>query len=297
MSDAVPGTVVVIGDALIDEIHDDDDVRDYVGGAALNVAVGLSRLGIRTSLIAMVGDDADGRTIREFLTRHDVTLVATTGPNGSSRGVSDRIDGEPFYVFNAAARARRVEFGPAERDAIAAADLVVVSCFPFDDVEQSDALFESVGDPRSRLVIDPNPRDSMMVSTERFRQTFDRLAPNTLLVKVGDDDAALLYGLTLPEFTDRLLSSGVDTVIATAGRYGAEARTREGIGVLVPIAELPGPIVDTMGGGDATLASLIQTILVDGFPRDAGEWEAALTRAMVIAAATCRSEGALLQLP
>ena len=34
--------VVVVGDALIDELRDDTGVREFVGGAALNVAVGLA---------------------------------------------------------------------------------------------------------------------------------------------------------------------------------------------------------------------------------------------------------------
>ncbi|MFZ8396228.1 PfkB family carbohydrate kinase, partial [Staphylococcus aureus] len=61
------GRVVVIGDALIDELRDDEGVREFVGGAALNVAVGLSRLGVPASLIAMVGDDAAGDQIRAYL--------------------------------------------------------------------------------------------------------------------------------------------------------------------------------------------------------------------------------------
>nr|MDQ2699124.1 carbohydrate kinase [Actinomycetota bacterium] len=34
--------VVVIGDALIDELVDDEGTAHHVGGSALNVAVGLS---------------------------------------------------------------------------------------------------------------------------------------------------------------------------------------------------------------------------------------------------------------
>ncbi len=289
--------VVVIGDALIDEIHRDGAVSEYVGGAALNVAVGLSTLGIETSLIAMVGDDEDGATIRRFLDRHGVRLIPTSGPLGSSRGVSARRDGEPFYVFNAAARARRIRFGAAERAAMDAATLVVVSCFPFDDVEQSDELMASVANSTSRLVIDPNPRESMMHDAGRFRATFDRLALRSLLVKVGDDDAALLYGNSVDELSSRLLADGAPAVLATAGRHGASVETSSGVIATEPIAALPGPIVDTMGAGDATLASVIQSILADGFPADDERWHEVLRRAMLIAAATCRHEGALLRQP
>lgn len=53
--------VVVVGDALVDEV----DGAAHVGGAALNVAVGLARLGVPARLIAMVGDDDAGRLVRE----------------------------------------------------------------------------------------------------------------------------------------------------------------------------------------------------------------------------------------
>ena len=290
-------SVVVIGDALIDEIHRDGSVEDFVGGAALNVAVGLATLGIPTTLIAMVGDDADGATIRDYLEAHHVSLVPTIGPDGSSRGVSDRKDGEPFYVFNKAAQARRIEFGSDERAAIAAADLVVVSCFPFDDVDQSNAMMAAIDDPESKLVIDPNPRDSMLHSAERFRETFDRIAPKTLLIKVGDDDSELLYGSTVDKLTAHLLAEGSPTVLATAGRNGASVETASGVTASAPSASLPGPIVDTMGAGDATLASVIRSILGHGFPDSSAEWESALNDAMLIAAATCRHEGALLRQP
>lgn len=297
MSDQKTGPVVVIGDALIDEIRSDNATAHMVGGAALNVAVGLSRLGVETRLIAMVGDDTDGATIRAFLEEHKVQLIPTIGPNGSSRGVSERINGEPFYVFNAAAQARKVEFGPAELEAISNASLVVVSCFPFDDVQQSEQLLAAIDDPKLRLVVDPNPREKMMHSTARFRETFDRLAPHSLLIKVGDDDASLLYGASIDELTDHLIEIGASAVLGTAGRDGAAVRTADGTRASVPIAQLPGSIVDTMGAGDATLASVIQSILHDGFPADANRWERVIARAMLIAAATCRAEGALLQIP
>jgi sugar/nucleoside kinase (ribokinase family) len=289
--------VVVVGDALIDEIHRDGAVDEFVGGAALNVAIGLSTLGIPATLIAMVGDDEDGATIREFLRAHDVELIPTLGPNGTSRGVSERRDGEPFYVFNAAAQARRIHFGPVEREALANASLVIVSCFPFDDVEQSDELLRAIPDSRARLIVDPNPRESMMHDVDRFRATFERLAPRTLLVKVGGDDAELLYGSTVNELTERLLRDGTSAVLATAGRDGASVHIAGGLAEVQPIADLPGPVIDTMGAGDATLAAVVQSIADDGFPTDGASWQHVLRRAMLIAAATCRSPGALLRVP
>ncbi|HSP75971.1 MAG TPA: PfkB family carbohydrate kinase [Cryobacterium sp.] len=288
--------VVVVGDALIDEMLSPGSRLEFPGGAALNVAVGLAVLGVPTTLIAMVGDDADGVVLREFLAAHDVTLVATPGPFGSSRATSDRTDGEPTYAFNEAAKKRRIEFGPAERAALDAARLVVVSCFPFDDTAQTDAFIAAGAEPERRLVIDPNPRAGMLADGDLFVSNFERLAARSLLTKVGDEDAELLYRSTLEALRERLLAAGTQAVLATAGRAGASV-ARAGLLVAEPIAVLPGAVVDTMGAGDATLASTVQTMLTKGVPTDAAGWQALLADAMLVAAATCRSEGALLRVP
>ncbi|RWZ59641.1 hypothetical protein ELQ92_12520 [Labedella populi] len=289
-----PDRVVVIGDALIDELRDERGTREFVGGAALNVAVGLARLGVPTTLLAMVGDDEDGRTIRELLETHGVELIATSSEHGSSRAVSERVDGEPHYVFNAAAQNRHVDFGDRERAVIAAAPAVVVSCFPFDDDAQSAALEETTaGVP---LIVDPNPREAMMADRGRFETNALRVSGGSMLVKVGDDDAPFLGAAGLAALVSDLRERGADAVLATEGKAGA--RILDGtIEVSSGIASLPGPIVDTMGAGDASLASVVADVVRQGRPTDANGWSRVLDRAMLVAAATCRAEGALLRTP
>ncbi|BFM25790.1 PfkB family carbohydrate kinase [Microbacterium sp. che218] len=288
--------VVVIGDALIDEIRDDTGVREFVGGAALNVAVGLSRLGVPATLIAMVGDDAAGEQIRSFLAEYDVELLASPAPHGSSRAVSTRSpEGEPVYVFNEAAQNRRVAYGEAERAAIAAAPMVVVSCFPFDDADQTALLVEVTASASTPLAIDPNPRSGMLRDRDEFVRGFEKAASGALLVKVGEDDAQLLYDAPLDDLRKKLVGLGVEAVLATYGAGGA-AIDAGATTVSRGISDLPGRIIDTMGGGDAVLATTA-ALVRDRLPADAGEWDAVLSRAMDVAAATCRHEGALLRTP
>lgn len=289
------GRVVVIGDALIDELRDDTGVREFVGGAALNVAVGLSRLGLPTSLIAMVGDDEAGAHIRTYLDDYGVDLVATPSPLGSSRAVSTRVNGEPVYEFNAAAWDRRIRFGEDEVRAIRTAAIVVVTCFPFDDAEQTAELAAALAGAPGRLAVDPNPRTGMLHDRARFVDGFERVAALADLVKVGDDDAELLYGESLDAVAARLRDGGAAAVLATRGAAGATVRA-EGVEAQRPIADAPGPVVDTMGAGDAVLSSAVASLLPGG-PVSPEGWEQLLTTAMEVAAATCRFEGALLRLP
>jgi len=287
-------SAVVIGDALIDEIRDDAGVRELVGGAALNVAVGLRRLGVATTLIAMVGDDDAGAHIREYLSDHGVRLVDSPAAHGSSRAVVQRAaNGEPEYVFNEAAQKRSIRYSGEAREAIAEAGLVAISCFPFDVPAEVDALAEATAG--ARLAIDPNPRTGMLGDRDEFVRGFERLAAGAEIVKVGADDAAILYDGDLDALRARLRDLGVGAVLATAGADGAILETDAGT-TAAPISELPGRIVDTVGAGDATL-SAVAADLVSGSPAALDDWHALLVRAMDIAAATCRAEGGLLRTP
>lgn len=288
--------VVVVGDALIDELRDSTGVREFVGGAALNVAVGLSRLGVPATLIAMVGDDEPGSRIRAYLDDYGVELLATPSPLGSSRAVSTRSpSGEPEYLFNDAAQQRRIRFGDAERAAIADAAMVVISCFPLDDAAQTAELAAAVDAASVALAIDPNPRAGMLHDREEFVRGFERLAAGAVLVKIGEDDARLLYRESVDWLRPRIADLGAGAVLATYGADGAAVDAGP-VAVARPVSQLPGRIVDTMGAGDAVLAATV-AMLRDGLPADADAWEAVLRRAMDVAAATCRFEGALLRLP
>ena len=289
-------SVVVVGDALIDELRDDHGVREFVGGAALNVAVGLARLGVSATLVAMLGDDEPASRVRRYLADFGVELIATPSLLGTARAVSTRSGaGEPVYEFNEASQQRRIRFGDAEQAAMADADLVVASCFAFDDPEQTTELVDAVDAAGVAVAADPNPRTGMMRDKAEFVRGFERLAAGAALVKVGEDDAALLYDDRLDVLRARLIDLGAKAVLATEGAAGATIEAGDVV-VTRPISSLPGRIVDTMGAGDAAFAATVAA-LVDAAPADAEGWEDVLQNAMDVAAATCRFEGALLRTP
>lgn len=284
---------IIIGDALIDEIRDDTGVREFVGGAALNVAVGLQRLGATASLVAMVGDDHDGEHVRSFLTSFGVNLIESPAPRGTARAVSERVNGEPHYVFNEAARKRMIAFSQGAESSAAEADVIAASCVALDNEQQSEALMRFLDSNEVPFALDANPRAGMLSDRDAFVWALEELLPRASVVKVGDDDAKLLYGKSLDEVVARWTEQTDAAIVATAGSKGASVTSREGR-IDAPIAKAPGPIVDTMGAGDATFSSLVFAF-ANGQITSFGDWEKALNNAMFIAALTCRNEGALLQ--
>src|SRR5690606_19906921 len=171
----------------------------------------------------MVGADAAGDHIREYLSDHGVALVESPSELGSSRAIVRAENGEPQYEFNEAAQRRSIRYSDAAHAAIADAALVAVSCFPFDVEAEVAALSDAVG--AARLVIDPNPRAGMLHDRAEFVRGFESLAARAELVKVGADDAALLYDGDLDALRDRLRGLGADAVLATAGADGAVLET------------------------------------------------------------------------
>jgi fructokinase len=290
--------ITVVGDALIDELRDPSGSREFVGGAALNVAVGLALLGEDVTLVAMLGDDDAATRIRSYLRDYGVRLVESPSALGTSRAISDRTDGEPRYEFNEAAKQRGIRFDASTRAVLDEADLVVVSCFPFDFAEQYGELVGAIARPEERVVVDGNPRSGMLADRDAFLTNFEDFASRALLAKVGDEDADLLLGDTLDAFVDRLrlARGGRAAILATAGRDGATVYDGPTT-AHVDIVTLPGPIVDTMGAGDATLSAVVHHIAQHGVPQSTDAWTAALHEAMTIAAATVRHEGALLRVP
>lgn len=57
-------------------LEDAETFRRSLGGAEANVAIGLARLGVATTLLTRVGDDGLGRYVRAELTRHGVDTSA-----------------------------------------------------------------------------------------------------------------------------------------------------------------------------------------------------------------------------
>ncbi len=280
--------VLVIGDVLIDELRTADGSDEFPGGSALNVAVGLARLGVDATLAGVLAPDA--AVIRRHLEDAGVAIIPSPAPYGTPRAVSDRTDGEPVYHFTEAARRRRIDVDAELRECIAEAALVAVSGFAFDDPHQLDELLDAVRD--RPLAIDANPRSGLILDRERFATGFLRAGASARLVKIGVDDADLVFGETVEVAAHRFLDAGAERVLVTRGAAGA-AILDHSAEIAVPIAVANDPVVDTMGAGDATFSAIIAAMAA---PEET-DWRVALEHAMAIAAATIREPGGMLRAP
>lgn len=290
--------VLCIGDTLVDEVHDSNTVSRFAGGSGLLFAIGMQRLNVPAALITSLGTDYDGRWLHEVLRSHDVRVFADAPLPLSGVAVSKRDEkGVPQYEFNEAMSNRYFDFTADARAAVRDARIVVVNNFPLDDRQQAETLIDTLSRASGLRVIDPNPRPALLQDILRFSANFERIAADADLVSLSRRDTDLLYGIDADALASRLLDQGTRAVLITEGERGVTLRLRSGAKLHHPIVGLPGPVIDTMGASTAVLATIVATLYEKGSQLGEDEWMEALSRSQLIAAATCRTIGGILELP
>ncbi|MFF3029011.1 carbohydrate kinase [Microbacterium sp. NPDC057944] len=282
---------VVIGEALVDVLSGGEA---HPGGSPLNVAVGLSRLGVPTTLFTRIGHDADGERIRRHLEASGVRLGAGSqvGPHSSTATVTVAADGRAEYRFDLVVELPVADIGDV--------DLVHAGSFSallHPGAESVRAAFAaSVDCLRS---FDPNVRPDVMGEPGRALPLIEEFVRRSHIVKLSDEDAEWLYpDLPLVQVLERLSAQGAALSVVTRGAQGCLALSG---GALVSRDALPVVPVDTIGAGDSFMSGLLDGVL--GSPslvaalrtgRTPGldEVERVLDRALSSAAITVSRQGA-----
>src|SRR5262245_28294147 len=92
---------LVIGEALIDIVERGGRVTgEHIGGSAVNVAVGLARLGRDVDFLTHIGNDPHGRRITEYVNAAGVQLVSgsATAARTTTARAAVSAEGSASYV-------------------------------------------------------------------------------------------------------------------------------------------------------------------------------------------------------
>ena len=284
MTEVRTPNVICFGEALWDCLPE----GRHVGGAPLNVAYHLSRLGCSAWPVSSVGDDSTGRELLEQLQDRGLpTELIGTRTDKRTGLVNVSLDhGIPTFDV--------VE--DVAWDYIDLPDGFPGSSQPIDAVVYGSLAQRAAHNRETlRRLFDATP-EALRVFDVNLRPPFDApariwaLAHEASLIKLNDEEAAILLGPGSPsgnfEASARALrkQTGCDRICITAGSAGA--------GLLYLDAwhwvdAVPVRVRDTVGAGDAFLAALTQGLLVS--PERP---EAALHRAVILASFVAGSDGA-----
>ncbi|BDZ52197.1 ribokinase [Frondihabitans sucicola] len=253
------GSAFVVGEALIDIVVDGDSTVEHPGGSPLNVAYGLSRLGVSTTLRAEIGQDPRGRALEEHLAAGGVVLdPASRSADRTSTAVATiQPDRHAEYEFDLSWAPGPIV--PPAGVALVHTGSIASVLRPGSD----DVLRLFIASQESVLLsFDPNVRPGVTPARDEVLAAVDALAAVAHVVKMSDEDAAWLHpDLSLGAVVDRYLAAGAALVAITRGADGALVATSDD---RLSLASLPVEVVDTIGAGDAFMSGLLFALLSRG---------------------------------
>jgi fructokinase len=301
--------VTVVGEAIVDLVPGDQPRTFHAlpGGSPYNVAIGLSRLGHRATLMARLADNAFGRLLREHARAEGVDLSAAPHAAEPSTLAVVSLDdqAQASYDFYAQGTAdwqwTAEEIGRAPSGAAVLHFGSIASWTPPGDAR----ILELAAQMRERgdvlLSYDPNVRPGLLADHRHGQRMIDRAVRLAHLVKASADDVAWLYPDRAPADVARhWLGLGASVVVITRSADGADAFTPDGPPVHRPARDIT--VVDTVGAGDSFTAGLIGSLIrrnryapADLARGPAGQLTAVLSAvlddAILVAALNCQRRG------
>ncbi len=307
MTDAPAGPrLTVVGEALVDLIPGESpgSYQAKPGGSPFNVAVGLARLGHRTTLMARLADNAFGRLLRAHATAEHIDLShaphasepTTLAVVGLGPGAQASYD---FYLTGTADwQWTDAELARLPRDTAVFHMGSLASWTPPGDERIHAAATRLRRGEKILVSYDPNIRPALLGEPADARALIERSVRVAHIVKASRDDVGWLYpGASLTQVSGRWLELGAVLVVITDGPDGAHV-FREG----AARAHRPGRqvrLVDTIGAGDAFTAGLLGGLANRGLhtPERLRQGPPGLVaevvdEAILVSALTCERHGA-----
>lgn len=284
------GTILVVGEALVDVIHDGKTSTEHPGGSPANVALGLARLGASTAFLTAIAHDPRGAAIASRLGRAGVTILPESWYLARTATAEAEIqaDGSARYVFD-------IEWAlPPDLTLPAVRHIHIgsISAFMEPGAHQVERLVRTLREKGATVSFDPNIRPALVGARPDALDRFERLAALAHLVKLSDEDAAFLYPDLAPAQALRTIALLGPIAALTKGADGSILFAGCDVVELPPI---PTTVSDTVGAGDSYMSALLWALLHRGVlqlePHDDRELAAAGRFAARAAAITVSRRG------
>jgi fructokinase len=231
------------------------------GGAPMNVAYHLHKLGCDPAIITRVGADERGDALLELLHKKGIgtTHVQTDPQTPTGIAVAQQnAQGDVQYDIVAPAAWDHIEGSTSLRELVAAAGYFVFGSLITRHQTSRDTLFELLESAQTK-VLDINLR-----APHYNRALINALLMQADILKMNEEELQLVAGWfsDLRAIEDQLAlvrdRFGISTIIITRGANGALLHTK-GASYHHPGYKVP--VTDTVGSGDAFLAGALSMLI------------------------------------
>ena len=248
------------GDALIDFVPfagpgGETAFLPRVGGAVLNAATALGRLGQEVEFVGALSSDLFGDILHDHMEREGIgTSSVRRTSDDSTLAFVTLADGEAKYAFYDRTSAGRFWDGAGELPMASALHIGSVALI----ADPSASAFANLAarmSPRMVVSLDPNCRPGLVADATRYRAHIRKIAAVSHVVRFSDEDFEYLYPDQPEEaIVEELLAGTSQLVIISRGADGASAFWASG---RLDVAAARAVVKDTIGAGDTFHAGVL----------------------------------------
>lgn len=265
--------VISIGEALIDFIPHEkgqslNNVSNFLrvaGGAPLNVAAAVAKLGGNAQMLTKLGVDSFGDHILEQVEPLGVDIskvLRTKEANTALAFVSLREDGErDFSFYRNPSADMLLNAEEIEEEVFAQGGILHFCSVSLIDAPIKEAHRKAIEFAKRNnclISFDPNVRLPLWETPEACREAILEFLPFANIVKISDEELEFITGIAdETEALNFLLQGDVEVIIYTKGTNGAEFITKERK-VFSPSFKVEAQ--DTTGAGDSFIGSLLYQV-------------------------------------
>ncbi|BBH67133.1 fructokinase [Actinoplanes sp. OR16] len=295
------GYAMVMGEALIDlleaESGGEQIYRQAIGGAPLNVAVAVARLGGAVEYAGSLSEDVLGERMAAFLHEAGVGGRGITRVKAPTTLAVTTFEGaEPTFTFYgeppsyALLGPDDVDLGRVEEASVLYAGSICLLREPFRSAAR--AAWRVRGPLR---VFDPNVRPTLLPdqkAIDELRTLVDEFTSTADLVKLSIADAVVLYGEDDPAKAASRIRAAAKVI--TCGSRGAYVAFGDH-GTMLDAPEVDA--IDATGAGDSVMGALVTRLLSSGAPRSLHDLEGHVRFALAVAGLVCERPGGATAMP
>ncbi len=277
----------------------DGEVTSVVGGAPLNTARAIARLGIPATFLGGVSTDSFGRRIMRVLEGDGVRLgLGTQVPEPTTLAIAQIDEGGAatyrFLMEGTSSAAVTPQMALVHMDADCRVIHVGTLGLVLQPLADASVAVVAHASADQLVMVDPNCRPSVMTSSPVFRGALAAVLDRADLVKVSGDDLEFLYpGESILAAALRLQEETGAVVLFTDGANAVHV-IAAGADVVLDVPRVP--VVDTVGAGDSFSGGLLAYWMHHGFGRkDTSDVEKVADAArfgIAVAGITCQRPGA-----
>lgn len=263
--------VVFCSTQLDKSITDSTNFNKVIGGAELNVAIGVSRLEHSTQYISQIGNDPQGQFIKNQITSKNIDTQYLNRSDKYFTGYQMKqlvSKGDPnVYNFRKGSAASHINLDLIDDINLSGVKVAhLTGIFPAiskDAKESSFYLAKKFNRKKIILTFDPNLRPTLWSNKAEMIKTINNLAQYADIVLPGQNEGKILTGTDNPEEICDFYLKNQQTKAAfvKVGVKGSYVKLKgEEKGKLVP-GFIVKKVVDTVGAGDGFALGVITALL------------------------------------